>query len=113
MKQAEHVPGDRVQPLAAGERALDIRDEVFKRGGRRNDRRRLPEHLPIHCEQPPRLAIGRATHHHAVDAVEVAGGLADFGDATIDDDLQIRMRGFEPVDASIIERRHLAIFLGR
>src|SRR6266516_143336 len=108
-EQAEHVPSDRMQPLAARELALDIGDERFERRAGRDGGRRLAEQFRIDREQPPRLAIGRAAHHRPVDQVEVTYRRANVGDTAVDDDVQMWVRCLEAVDARIIERRNLAV----
>src|SRR5262249_18995362 len=45
----------------------------------------------------------------AIEASQVLQRLIDVRDAAIEHDRKTRMRGFEPVDASIIERRDVAI----
>ena len=63
--------------------------------------------------QPPRLLIGGAAHHHAVDVLEMARGLLDARDAAIDRDVQRRIGALEPIDAVVVERRDIAVLARR
>jgi hypothetical protein len=71
MKEAEHVTYDRMQPDPATKLALDIRDERLRRSHRRREWRRIPKQLRINGEQAPRFLVGGATHHCAVDMLEL------------------------------------------
>ena len=57
------------------------------------------EHIRIDRDQPPRLLIGGASHHHAVDMREMRARLFKRADAAVDDHRQTRMRRLEPIDA--------------
>jgi hypothetical protein len=70
---------------------------------------RLPEQVLVNSQQPPRLLIGGASHHHAIDMLEMIRRLLDAGDAAVEQDGKPRMRSLEPVDATIVERRNLAV----
>ena len=112
-EQAEDVPRDRVQSHAAFERALDIGSERFGRRLRRREARGLAEQHRIDGQQPPRLLIGGAPHHHAVDAGEMRERLVEIRDAAVEHDLESGMGGLEPIDAGVIERRDVAVLARR
>ena len=99
VEQAEHMARDGMQPRAARKLALDVGDERLRRVLRRGERRGLAEEQRIDGEQPPRLLIGGAAHHHAVDVREMlpraCSTLAMPPLSTIG---KIRMRGLEPID---------------
>ena len=107
------MAGDRMQPRALGQFALDIGDERQRRLFRRGERRRLAEQQRIDGQKPPRLLIGGASHHHAVDVRQLRLRLLQAADAAIEHDGEIRVRNLEPVHDGIVERRHLAIFARR
>src|SRR5579864_9667427 len=109
VEQAVQMPRDGVQFCAGGDFALDIRGERGGRLFRRGKARVLTEHLRIDREQPPRLLIGGAAHHDAIDVVQVIKPLLDAGDAAVEHDREPRMLSLEPVDARVIERRHFAV----
>ena len=94
VEQAEHVARDGMQPRAARELALDIGDEALRsRPCARRERRGLAEHQRIDREQPPRLLIGGAAHHHAVDVLEMRRAPAStLAMPPLIDDRQLRMR---------------------
>src|SRR3984957_16343318 len=112
-EQAVEMSGDGVQPCALRQLAFDIGHE---RGGglfRRDERRRLSEHQRIDRDQPPRLLIGGAAHHDAVEVLQMLKRLLDAGDTAVEHDGELRMLRLEPVDARVIERRHFAILFRR
>src|SRR5262249_30785015 len=111
-EQPEHMAGDGMQANAARELVLDIGNEGPGAGLGIGNRRSLTEPLRIDSQQPPRLLIGGAPHHHAVEMAKMLRGLLDAGDAAIEHDGELWMPSLEPVDATIIERRNLAV-LGR
>ena len=85
-EQAEHVAGDARKPRAARELPLDIgQTRLHRRFGLR-ERRRLAEDQGIDRHQPPRLLIGGAPHHHAVDAAEERCRLLDGRNAAVEHD---------------------------
>ena len=114
-EQAEHMPRDRVQPRALRQFALDIGKKRLERAALADgERRGLAEQQRIDRQQPPRLLIGGAAHHHAVDMREMRLRLLDAGDAAID--ARSADRGcarLEPVDAIVIERRDVAVLARR
>jgi hypothetical protein len=63
----------------------------------------------IDLGQEIRILIGGAAEHDAIHMLEMALGLVEADDATVDDDGQLRARGFEAIDARIVERRDLAV----
>ena len=56
--------------------------------------------------------ISSAAEHRAVDMAEMFQGLVERLNATIDAYEFVRPSRFQPVDARIVERRDVAIFLG-
>jgi hypothetical protein len=76
-------------------------------------RRLLAEQIGVHRQQPPRLLIGRAAQHHAIDMRQVPLRLVEARDAAVDDDGNMRHGGLQPIDPIIIERRDVAVFLRR
>ncbi len=86
------MTGDRVQPRALRKLTLDIRNERRRGVFRRSERRRLAENLRIDRDQPPRLLIGGAAHHDAVDMRQMRKRLVDTADAAIEHDSKLRMR---------------------
>src|SRR5271166_1289944 len=98
-----------VQARAAGELALDVRDERLRRGGRRGKRRALRKKDAVNVQQPPGLLVGCSAHHYAVDAIEMRGCLIEIGDAAIEYDSEPGMRGLESIDAVVIEWRDVAV----
>src|ERR1700681_3646854 len=90
-EQTVQMPRDGMQPRAARNFAFDIRSE--RSGGlfRRMERSVLAEHQRIDRDQPPRLLIGGAPHHDAVDVLQVREPLLDAGDSAIENDGEPRM----------------------
>src|SRR5580704_9266082 len=71
VEQAVQMSRDGVQPRAVRQLAFDIRGE---RGGglfRRTERSLLTEHQWVDRDQPPRLLIGGAAHHDAIDVLQM------------------------------------------
>ena len=113
MKRADEVSRDRMQADAAREFAFDVGHHRLERVLHGRVRRRLAEQFAIDVEQSPRLLIGGASQHHAVDVVEMAPRLVEAGDAAIDDNGLFRQSGLQPIDPVIVERRNVAILLRR
>ncbi len=72
--------------------ALDIGDERRRGVFRRGKARVLAEHQRIDRDQPPRLLIGGAAHHHAVDMSKMRKRLLDAANAAVENDGEARMR---------------------
>src|SRR5580704_1624784 len=68
-EQAVQMPRDGVQPRAVCDFTYDIRGERGSGLFRRVERSVLTEHQRIDSDQPPRLLIGGAPHHDAVDVL--------------------------------------------
>src|SRR5580704_13732310 len=64
-------------------------------------------------DERPRLLIGGAAHHHAVDPTEMRKRRLDPANAAVKNDSQAGMRTFEPIDAIVIEWRDFAVVLWR
>jgi hypothetical protein len=113
MERADEMPGDRMQPRAISEFALDVGHDSLEYILHGWVRRRFAEHQGIDRQQSPRLLIGRTSEHDTVDTPKVLLGFLKAGDAAIDDDRRIGQRVLEPIDPVIVERRDVAIFLWR
>ncbi len=113
LEQPQHMPGDGVEPRAAAKLALDIRNECLGRGLGRRIWCGGTIKLRVDREQPPRLLVGGAPHHHAVDMRQVRRRLVEIGDAAVDRDGKRRAPGLQPIDAVIIERRNVAVLARR
>ena len=111
MERANEVSGDRVQPGAGCKFARDIGHHRLEHILHRRLRRCFAENLGINGEQPPRLLVGGAPEHHAVDMAEMLPRLLDAADAAIDNDGHIRQRRLQPIDAAVVERRDVAVLL--
>ena len=61
--------------------------------------------------QLPRVVIGRAADHHAVDRVELRGDLPSVVDAAVEHDGQCREVALQAVHDLVAQRRHLAVLL--
>src|SRR5215470_5745471 len=108
-EQPEDVARDGVKAHAARKLALDIGDQRFGRRPRRGKGRVLAEQHGIDGQKTPRLLIGGAPHHDTVDAHKMRRGLIEVDDAAVEHDGQIGMRGLEPIDAVVVERRDVAV----
>src|SRR5207244_7771539 len=104
MAEPEHVARDRMEPRAARDLALDIGHERERRRARRVEWRGSAEQLRVDVEKPPGLLIGRASHHDAVDMIDMRGRGGDARNAAVDDNGQRRMGALEAIDAVIVER---------
>ena len=113
MKRADEMPRDRMQPRALREFALDVGHHRLEHVLHGRVRRGLAEQFGIDRQQPPRLLIGGAPQHDAIDMSEMRLRLVEAGDAAIDDDGHIGHRGLQPIDPVVVERRDVAIFLRR
>ena len=113
MKRADKMPRDRVQPRALRELRLDIGHHRREHVLHRRMRRRLAEHFGVGRQQPPRLLIGRASQHDAIDMRKMRLCFRKARDAAVDDDGHAGHRGLQPIDPVVVERRDVAIFLRR
>src|ERR1039457_6144846 len=80
MEQAEDMAGDRMQPHALGQFALDIGNESQRRLFPPRDPRRFAINYRIDAAKPPGLVLGGAAHHHAIHMHELRLRLLDAGD---------------------------------
>ncbi len=110
VEEPEDVARDGVQPHAARQLALDVRDEGFERGFRAVELAPLRRRSADRRQKPPRLLIGRAAHHHAIDVREVRAACSTLAMPPLMRDVQSRMRALEAVDAIVVERRDIAVF---
>ena len=113
VKRADEMPRDRMQPRAKAKLAFDIRHHGLKCVLHRGERGCLAEQFGIDVEQTPRLLIGGAAQHDAIDMSKVRPRLCKTADATVDDDGHVRHRRLQPIDPVVVERRDVAIFLRR
>ncbi len=93
--------------------ALDVGQKALDRFGARRHLGAGVEEAPVDLGEDIRGLVGGAAEHHAVDVLQVRVGLVERRDAAVDDDGQLRVRRLEPVDARVVERRHLAVLLRR
>ena len=63
--------------------------------------------------QHRRILIGGAAQHHAIEMGQMRFGFLQSLDAAIEHDVQMRIFPLHPIDQIIIQRRHVAVFLGR
>jgi len=108
-KQSEQVTRDGMKTRATRKLALDVGHQRLRHSVRRDKLGRHPEKAGINLEQPPGLLVGGPPHHHPVEQGKVRGRLDKIGNPAIEHDGQARMRGFEPVDARVIERRNFPV----
>ena len=85
----------------------------FQRRLARSERRRPAVENGVDRHQPPRLTIGGTAHHHGVHMGEVPRSLLQTGDTTVECHMEIRESALEAIDPLVVERRHLAVLLGR
>ena len=84
MEQAEHMTRHGVEPRALREFALDVGNERRDRGFAGIERRARAKDQRIDLQQPPRLLIGGAPHHDAIDMLKMLRGVFDAGYPAID-----------------------------
>src|ERR1700733_2337079 len=102
------MSADGVQSRAVPQFALDIGDERFRGLLRRCEVCCFAENKRIDGDEPPRLLIGGAAHHHAVDPTEMRKRRLDPANAAVKNDSQAGMRTFESIDATQNESRKFA-----
>src|SRR6185312_12849474 len=93
-EQAEDVACNGVQTHSVGQLSLDIGNKGVARVSSACERCVLAEQKPIDRQQTPRLLIGGAAHHHAIDMLELFERLLECGDAAIEDDRQAGVCNF-------------------
>ena len=71
------------------------------------------EEARIHLGQQHRIVIGGAAQHHAVDMAQMLVRLFQRLDAAIDQDGEAGSFVLHAIDQAVIQRRHVAVFLGR
>ena len=113
MERTDKMPDDRVQTGALGELALHIGHHGLEHVFHGRKGRRLYKNLGVDGQQPPRLLIGRASQHDAIDMSEMVLCFRNAGDAAIDDDGHVGQRPLQPIDPVVVERRDVAIFSRR
>src|SRR6478736_2151505 len=95
-EQAEHVPGHGVKARAAHELPFEIGDQRLGRRSRRRIAGGRTVQQGIDVEQTPRLLIGGATHHDAVEALKMTRGLIEIDNAAVEHDGETAVRRLEP-----------------
>src|SRR5438874_3497464 len=99
--KAEHVARDGAQRALA--MAALVSDHALHHLGAR----------PSRVGQQPRIVVRGAAEHDAIDVLQVLRNLRVRGNAAVDDDLALREVALEPINVVILERRDLAVLLGR
>ena len=112
-EQSKDVPRDGMQPRAAGKLALEIGDQRLGRFPRGGEAGGLAEQQWIDLQETPRLLIGGAPHHDAIEVREMGPGLIEIDHAAIDHDGKTAMRRLEAVDAGVVERRDIPVLARR
>ena len=67
----------------------------------------------VGISQEPRVLVGFATDHDAIQVLELFFDLVKRLDAAVDAQVQVRHFGLEAVDELVVEWRYFAVFLGR
>ena len=75
--------------------------------------RRGAKQPPVDLAQQAGRMVGRTSQHHAIDMFEVLFRLIQRPDPAVDRDGQLRSLTLQPPDERIVERRHVAVLLGR
>src|SRR5207237_8809966 len=99
--QAEHVARDGAQwHVALAPRILE--HAVHHLGA-----------CPAGIGEQPGIVVRGAAEHDAIDVLQVLRNLRARGNAAVDDDLELREVALELINVVILERRDLAVLLGR
>ena len=85
-EQAVQMPRDAVQPRALRQFALDIGHQRRRGRFRRGEAGGFAEDQRIDGDKPPRLLIGGAAHHDAVDMSQMRKRRFDAADAAVEND---------------------------
>lgn len=104
LKQAENVPAQMAEADTAGRDLSGTESGV------------LIQHLaaarhwvviikqdPIHVSQQIGVVVGRPPHHDAIYRTQMVSRFGEFGDATVEDDFQIRKIPLYPIDMVMAE----------
>ena len=113
MIEPQHVPQHLVRPAAFLEPRQDIGAEGLDRLLARRNRVFRPVQTAVDIGEQPGVVIGSPAQHHPVDMLKMRLGLVEICDAAIDADVEVRQALLQPVDADVVERRNIAVFLGR
>src|SRR4029077_4034172 len=111
VEAAENVPCHLVEPNALRQLRLDIGHEPIEHIETRRRHSLTSENLTINLRQQIRVGIGGTADHDAIDMLQMRLRVRQGLDTAIDDDGEVRPPRFQPIDSSIVERRHLAVFL--
>ena len=109
-EEPKYMAGDCVNFYTLGQFTFNIRNERKSRFFARREWRRYAKDPWIDVKQPPGLLVRSPPHHHAVQRAKLPLRLFEGGDATVQDDVEIRMRDFQSAHERIVERRHVTIF---
>jgi len=82
-EQAKDVSRDRMQPRAAGKLSLEIGDQRLSRFPWGCNAGGLAEQQGIDLQETPRLLIGGAPHHDAIEMREMGPDLVEIDHAAI------------------------------
>ena len=111
--EAQDVPGDIVEPAARAQVPLGVGDQGLDNPPARGQSAARRRTAAVGLRQQIGVLVGGAAERDAVHVPQMRLGRIERGDAAVDDDLQLGMRGLEPIHAAIVERRDLAVLLGR
>jgi hypothetical protein len=109
----KHMARDGIEPPPGRNVPRHIRNQPLQHLAARERRRIRIEKRGVDACQNIRRLIRRAPQHHTVDVLQMLSACFQRLDAAIEHDGEFGPRGLEPVDARIIERRNLAVFLRR
>ena len=109
LDEPDHVPRDCRKLFPRCKLVLDIGQHPHDRGGGVKAATRLAKDALIDGEKQGRVLLSRAPKHDAIDKLQMRLGFVQVHDAAIDDNRQVRPCCFQPVDAFIVERRHVAV----
>ena len=113
--EAENVPGHVVEPAAAAQMPLDVGHAAPPAPpGATARSASAPNRRAIDLGQQVGVLIGGAAQHHAVDVRQDAPAASSSEPMPpLMHDLELGVRRLQPVDAVVVERRHLAVLLRR
>ena len=112
--EAEDVARDIVEPPAGAQVPLDIGDQRLQHGaprGRRGARRRTAGDRPRPADRGSDRRRGRAPRRRRARGAPAASSSEAM--PPLMHDLELGMRRLQAIDARVVERRHLAVLLGR
>ena len=111
MKCAQQVAGDAGKACAPAEFRIDVAIETADDLQPVACRSRVAKEVLIGHGETKWVLVGFAAEHDTIDPVKMLLCGAQAGHSTVDDHLQCRKIGLQPVDAIIVQWRYLAILL--